>query len=111
MADAESLYPLAPGKKRGPQSGCGRIEQSWKTRAPSPRQNTTTWITGPTSGIRKPTVYAGVGLAADSLWTVALLVPLLLLMRYGVIAREERYLARKFGQRYLAYKASVRRWL
>jgi len=32
-------------------------------------------------------------------------------MRYGVIAREERYMERKFGAPYLAYKASVRRWL
>lgn len=29
----------------------------------------------------------------------------------GVIAREERYLDRKFGAIYLSYKRSVRRWL
>jgi protein-S-isoprenylcysteine O-methyltransferase Ste14 len=28
-----------------------------------------------------------------------------------VIAREERYLERKFGAEYVAYKSSVRRWL
>lgn len=55
--------------------------------------------------------YVGLGLAADSLWVLALLPPLLLLMRYGVIAREERYLRRKFGARYLEYQASARRWL
>ncbi len=29
----------------------------------------------------------------------------------GVIAREERYLERKFGQEYLDYKPTVRRWI
>jgi len=28
-----------------------------------------------------------------------------------VIPREERYLERKFGTEYMAYKSSVRRWL
>ena len=32
-------------------------------------------------------------------------------LRYGVIAREEAYLERKFGQPYLDYKSKVRRWL
>jgi protein-S-isoprenylcysteine O-methyltransferase Ste14 len=32
-------------------------------------------------------------------------------MSLVVIAREERYLERKFGATYLDYKASVRRWL
>ena len=29
----------------------------------------------------------------------------------GVIAREEKYLERKFGATYLQYKAAVRRWI
>jgi protein-S-isoprenylcysteine O-methyltransferase Ste14 len=32
-------------------------------------------------------------------------------IRFGVIAREEAYLERKFGAVYLDYKARVRRWL
>ena len=32
-------------------------------------------------------------------------------IRYGVIAREEAYLERKFGTAYLDYKSRVRRWL
>ena len=56
-------------------------------------------------------IYAGVGLIADDLWILILLLPLLLLMHWGVIAREERYLEGKFGATYRQYKEKVRRWL
>jgi protein-S-isoprenylcysteine O-methyltransferase Ste14 len=39
------------------------------------------------------------------------LVPFFLVICYGVIAREEVYLERKFGAVYLACKSRVRRWL
>ncbi len=55
--------------------------------------------------------YAWIGIALDAPWVWVLLIPTLVVMHYGVIAREERYLERKFGQEYLDYKASVRRWL
>src|SRR6058998_1573144 len=53
----------------------------------------------------------GLGLWANSVWLVGLLIPTLVLMSYGVIAREERYMAQKFGDEYLRYRASVRRWI
>lgn len=56
-------------------------------------------------------VYAGIVLAANSVWLLALLVVFALVVRYGVVAREERYLERKFGEDYRRYKASVRRWI
>ncbi len=72
---------------------------------------------GPYSFSRNP-IYTGmflglIGLAFafDSLWPVVLLVPFYLVIRYGVVAREEAYLERKFGDVYLTYKARVRRWL
>ena len=52
----------------------------------------------------------GVAIALDSLWVLSTLVPSYLVIRYGVVAREEAYLERKFGDTFLAYKARVRRW-
>jgi protein-S-isoprenylcysteine O-methyltransferase Ste14 len=56
-------------------------------------------------------IYAGVAVAAHSTWMLILAVPLAITMRYGVVAREEAYLERRFGDDYRAYKAHVRRWL
>lgn len=56
-------------------------------------------------------IYGGIGVAAHSTWVVVLTLPLAILIRYGVIAREEVYLERRFGDAYLDYKRRVRRWL
>jgi protein-S-isoprenylcysteine O-methyltransferase Ste14 len=56
-------------------------------------------------------IYVGIGLLANAAWIFVLLVPLALVIRYGVIAREEAYLERKFGDAYRTYKSRVRRWL
>jgi len=56
-------------------------------------------------------VYLGLGVAAGSLWAIGLVVPLMWVINVGVVAREERYLERKFGDAYRAYKARVRRWV
>lgn len=56
-------------------------------------------------------VYGGIGVAARSPWTLILALPLAITIRYGVVAREEAYLGRQFGDAYRAYKARVRRWL
>ena len=53
----------------------------------------------------------GLAIAFDSLWLLLMLAPFLLVIRYGVIAREETYLARKFGDVYRDYTSRVRRWL
>lgn len=53
----------------------------------------------------------GLAIAFDDLWLLIALVPFALVIRYGVVAREEAYLERKFGQAYAAYRARVRRWL
>jgi protein-S-isoprenylcysteine O-methyltransferase Ste14 len=56
-------------------------------------------------------VYLGLSVAAGSFWAIGLVVSLLWVINTGVIAREERYLERKFGDAYRAYKARVRRWV
>ena len=56
-------------------------------------------------------VYVGVALMSDALWVLAPLPVVLAVVDRGVIAREERYLERKFGQEYVDYKSRVRRWL
>jgi protein-S-isoprenylcysteine O-methyltransferase Ste14 len=56
-------------------------------------------------------LYAGVALLIDAAGPALLFVPLVAVVRWGVIAREEAYLLRKFGDDYRAYTGSVRRWL
>ena len=56
-------------------------------------------------------VVAGLGVALDNLWFLAGLVVLFCVLRWGVVAREEAYLRRKFGAAYLDYQRRVRRWL
>jgi protein-S-isoprenylcysteine O-methyltransferase Ste14 len=56
-------------------------------------------------------LYAGIGIAARSPWVLILALPLVIILRYGVVAREERYLERRFGDAYCDYTARVRRWL
>lgn len=87
------------------------------TQIPTTQPTTTIVAEGPYRFTRNP-IYIGmflglIGLAVafDSLWIIVLLVPFYLVIRYGVVAREEAYLERKFGDVYLAYKARVGRWL
>jgi protein-S-isoprenylcysteine O-methyltransferase Ste14 len=56
-------------------------------------------------------LYVGVALLINALWILLLVVPALVVLRYGVIAREEAYLTRKFGEAYRQYTTQVRRWL
>ncbi|MGD8349881.1 MAG: isoprenylcysteine carboxylmethyltransferase family protein [Gammaproteobacteria bacterium] len=53
----------------------------------------------------------GAGLIINSWWGVAAAPVLGCLLQYLVIHREETYLANKFGDEYLAYKQTTRRWL
>ena len=83
-----------------------------------PYKPTTAIVTHGPFGFTRNPIYLGmflsqIGLAVgfDSLWILAMLVPFYLVIRYGVVAREEAYLERKFGGVYLNYKSHTRRWL
>jgi protein-S-isoprenylcysteine O-methyltransferase Ste14 len=84
---------------------------------PTSLPTTTIAETGPYRFTRNP-IYLGmvlglIGLAIafNSLWLLMALVPFALVIRYGVITREEAYLERKFGDVYRRYHTRVRRWL
>jgi protein-S-isoprenylcysteine O-methyltransferase Ste14 len=55
--------------------------------------------------------YAGIGSGLQSPWMLILTLPLVLTIRYGVVAREEAYLERRFGDAYRDYQSRVRRWI
>ena len=84
-----------------------------------PASQTTRTIveTGPYPFTRNP-IYLGmvlglIGLAVafNRFWLLVTLVPFALVIRYGVVAREEPYLERRFGDVYRRYHSRVRRWL
>ncbi|MGH8563449.1 MAG: methyltransferase family protein [Gammaproteobacteria bacterium] len=81
------------------------------------RPSTTLVTAGPYRYSRNPLyvaltlAYLGTAVVVNTAWPLMLLPGLLLLMQWGVISREERYLERKFGDEYRRYQAHVRRWL
>jgi protein-S-isoprenylcysteine O-methyltransferase Ste14 len=84
---------------------------------PTSRPTTTIVDTGPYRFTRSPIYLSmlvgliGLAIAVNSLWLLLTLVPFALVIRYGVVAREEAYLERKFGDQHRRYRARVRRWL
>lgn len=72
---------------------------------------------GPFRWTRNPLYVAAIGVALGvSLWVngvfpLVLLAPMSLVMHYGVVLREERYLLDRFGAEYEAYCARVPRWI
>jgi len=56
-------------------------------------------------------LYLGIASLINDPWFITILVPVLLVVRYGVIGPEEVYLTKKFGKTYTDYKESVRRWI
>src|SRR5262249_2041430 len=106
----------SPGAVRTSPPTCRPPPSSRPDRTPSPPPPATV-ESGPYRFTRNP-IYLGlflglIGLAIafDNLWLLIMLVPFALVIRYGVVAREEAYLERKFGDVYRGYRSRVRRWL
>lgn len=73
--------------------------------------------TGPYRRTRNPMylgmalIHGGIALALGSVAAGLMLVPVLAIMNFAIIPREEAYLGRRFGEAYAAYRRTVRRWL
>ena len=87
------------------------------TRVETNKPTTRIVASGPYRFTRNP-IYLGmflgqIGLAIgfNSLWVLVTLLPFYVVIRYGVVAREEAYLKGKFGEVYLGYMSRVRRWI
>jgi len=85
---------------------------------PNPTRPTTALaFDGPYTFTRNPMylsfaiLQVGTALLAGSFWPLVTLPPTLFAVQWLVIAREESYLAAKFGAPYLEFKSRVRRWL
>ena len=99
--------------------GVSAFAQFWRKRTSvMPYRPTTAIIeSGPFRFTRNPLYvslalgYIGIAILLNSAWPLLLLPLVLLVMHRGVILREERYLAQKFGDEYNSYKLRVRRWL
>ncbi|HYU62130.1 MAG TPA: isoprenylcysteine carboxylmethyltransferase family protein [Solirubrobacterales bacterium] len=84
----------------------------------APGSPTTALVTtGPYRITRNPAylgfalLYTGIAILAQAPWAFVTLVPALVVVDRMVIAREERYLERRFGDDYRRYMATTRRWL
>lgn len=56
-------------------------------------------------------VYLGVTLWVNGLALLLLMLPMVWLLHWSIVLREERYLASRFGSSYELYQITVRRWL
>jgi len=74
-------------------------------------------LTGPFARSRNPIYVAlvllslGLALLVNALWCAVLLLPAVIVLRRFVVAREEAYLERRFGDDYRRYCARTRRWV
>ncbi len=56
-------------------------------------------------------IYCAIAVAADAPVVFWMFIPLSMTIHYGVVLREERYMAGKFGTPYIDYTNTVPRWL
>ena len=56
-------------------------------------------------------IHGGIALALGSMAAGLMLLPVLAIMNFAIVPREEAYLERRFGEDYGAYRRKTRRWL
>ncbi len=85
---------------------------------PDPNEPPTAIVaTGPYALSRNPiyvsfnVAYVGITFMVNTVWPIAVLPVGIALLYYGVIASDESYLERVFGDEYRQYKPRVRRWV
>jgi len=87
------------------------------TNVPTWQPTTALVTTGPYRFTRNPiyiglsAIHLGIAALAGSVWIAVMVLPALVVLQFGVVLHEERYLERKFGEAYRAYRARVRRWI
>jgi protein-S-isoprenylcysteine O-methyltransferase Ste14 len=57
------------------------------------------------------TALAGIAPIFSLDWLILLMIPAACILHIGIVSREERYLARKFGEEYRSYEAQVPRYM
>lgn len=97
--------------------GCAALFRRAGTNVQTRRAATAIVSTGPYRLSRNPiyagllAAQAGLSLVFDAPWALLGLLVTAPMLHWGVVLREERYLAAKFPEEYGAYRAQVRRWL
>ena len=94
----------------------GRFRRAGTTENPF-RPSTALVVDGPFRFTRNPmylgmaALYVGLAFLLGIMWALLFLPFVLVAIDRLIIAREEPYLERKFGQDYVEYKKRVRRWI
>jgi len=74
-------------------------------------------LTGPFRFTRNPLYLSfllailAMAVISNSLWHLISCVIMFFVFNFGIVAREERYLTKCFGDEYIRYKQKVRRWI
>lgn len=130
----EAMAPIGPGLLSGPAwvvlaglalfaGGAGLMAmalvrfQRAGTNVPTYKPALTLVTDGPYQFTRNPIylggciAFAGLGFLLSSPWVILMVVPVALVIHFGVIKREEPYLEQRFGEPYRDYCRRVPRWL
>ena len=95
------------------------IRQLVKNREhPSPYKPTGAIVAGGIYRFTRNPIYVGfllvalaAGIGANNAWLLLSFVALFIVLHFGVVKPEERYLSMKFGSGYDEYRRRVRRWV